>query len=214
MISFHSWGYTASCLYESHVVQDRILKTNSWKLSSWEGSSTCDTENSFQMTDALTKTQGMYSTTWMLRCRVGKSRELSSPVSHLTVTDTRWLGRSVQTVQASGDNLLNSTDLWLKSLFLSKVQRCSRKHWFLLYLYLSCFLNLPLWTFTVYIIWQEIPQILTMHWERKCVLLLSTCYWLMPMYFQDWTVIICFPFLPFMVSKISVVFPSYPSQGL
>lgn len=174
MSSFHSWGYRQDAVYESHVVQDRILKTNSWKLSSWEGSSTRDTEKSFQMTDAFTKTQGMYSSTQMLLCHVGKSRELSSPLSHLTVTDTTWLGRSVQTVQTSGDNLPKSTDLWMKRLFLSKVQRCSRKHWFLLYLYLSCFLNLPLWTLTVYI-WQGTPQILTMHWERKCVLLLSTC---------------------------------------
>lgn len=73
---------------KSREVQDRILTVNSWKLSSWGGRSAPDTENSFQVV-SLMKTQGMYSTTWMLLPCVGKSEELPSSVSQITVADSR-----------------------------------------------------------------------------------------------------------------------------
>lgn len=62
-------------MYRSHEVQDRILTVNSWKLSSWRGSSTPGTEIHSRLC-ALMSTQGMYSTRWMLLPPVGKSEEL------------------------------------------------------------------------------------------------------------------------------------------
>lgn len=70
-------------MYRSHEAQDRILKVNSWKLSS-----SPDTENSFQVMSQMS-TQGMYSTTWMLLPCVGKSEELPSSVFQITVADSR-----------------------------------------------------------------------------------------------------------------------------
>lgn len=186
------------------AVRFRIVPVDSWKLSSWEGRSTPDTENSFQVMCSDENSRGVqYNMDVASLCWKEWGITQPSISNHSGCFQMIW------------EVCTNHLSIWRISFqtILSNAppfcQRCVGV-WgnrFLLYFYLLL-MNLPSWTFTTYVIIRRTPQIKMAHWERKWLLLLSPCYWLMPMCFQDWTVITCFPFCHSWFQ-----FPSYPSQG-
>lgn len=76
--------------------------------------------------------------------------------------------------------LLSGAPLFVRGVLVFK----EALNFFCTFILLACWTS-PLWTSTIYVI---------CHWERKYVLLLSTCYWLMPIYYQHWTVLTWFSF--------------------
>lgn len=109
-------------MYKSHEVQDRILKVNNWKLSSWGGSSTPDIENSFQ--DMCSDENSSDGCCFLMWGRVRNYLAQYLKLKWLIPDDSGGLSKPFMHLE---NNLPDSHTSRVMHLFLSKVCWCLRK---------------------------------------------------------------------------------------